>query len=109
MDGTGEVVVLITASSSEEAQRIAQSLLNHKKAACVNIVPGVTSLFWWKGKIDSAQECLLIVKTKASALDQVISLVKQIHSYQVPEVVALPIVGGNDEYLEWIRDEVEGN
>jgi len=109
MGGTGEVVVLITASSSEEAQRIAQSLLNHKKAACVNIVPGVTSLFWWKGKIDSAQECLLIVKTKASALDQVISLVKQTHSYKVPEVVALPIVGGNDEYLEWIRDEVEGN
>jgi len=109
MGGTGEVVVLITASSSEEAQKIAQSLLNHRKAACVNIVPGVTSLFWWKGKIDSAQECLLIVKTKASALDQVISLVKQTHSYQVPEVVALPIVGGNDEYLEWIRDEVEGS
>jgi periplasmic divalent cation tolerance protein len=109
MGGTGEVVVLITTSSSEEAQRIAHSLLNHRKAACVNIVPGVNSLFWWKGKIDSAQECLLVVKTKASALDQVISLVKQTHSYKVPEVVALPIVGGNDEYLEWIRDEVEGS
>ena len=63
-------------------------------------------MFWWKGEIDSAQEALLIVKTKTSLLDDVVDLVKEIHSYEVPEVIALPIVGGNADYLEWIDEEV---
>ena len=101
------IVLLITASNSEEAYKIAEVLLNQRKAACVNIVPGVSSLFWWQDKLDSAQESLLIVKTKASLLPEVISLVKGIHSYDVPEIIALPIVGGNQDYLEWIGKEVK--
>ena len=101
------IVLFITASSSEEAYKIAEVLLNQRKAACVNIVPGVSSLFWWQDKIDSAQESLLIVKTKASLLPEIISLVKGIHSYDVPEIIALPIVGGNQDYLEWIDKEVK--
>ena len=101
------IVLFITASSSEEAYKIAEVLLNQRKAACVNIVPGVSSLFWWQDKIDSAQESLLIVKTKASLLPEIISLVKGIHSYDVPEIIALPIVGGNQDYLEWIGREVK--
>ena len=108
MEDTGKIVVLITTDSSAEARRIAEALIERRKAACVNIVPRVDSLFWWKGKLDSAEECLLIVKTKASALDEVTSLVKQIHSYDVPEVIALPIIGGNEDYLRWVEDEVEG-
>ena len=101
------IVLLITASNIEEANKIAELLLNQRKAACVNIVPRVSSLFWWQDKLDSAQESLLIVKTKASLLPEIISLVKGIHSYDVPEIIALPIVGGNQDYLEWIDKEVK--
>ncbi len=101
------LVVLITVPDSEEAQKIAGELLNRRKAACVNIVPGVSSLFWWRDKVDSAQENLLIIKTKASRLSEIVTLVRQIHSYDVPEIIALPIVGGNHDYLEWVDREVE--
>ena len=70
-------------------------------------MPGVSSLFWWQGKLDSAAESLLIVKTRASVLSQVVNLVKQHHSYDVPEVIALPIIGGNQDYLEWMDREVK--
>jgi periplasmic divalent cation tolerance protein len=101
------IVVFVTASSSEEASKIAESLLQQRKAACVNIVSGVASSFWWKGKIDSAQELLLVIKTRASMLPKVVALVKEVHSYEVPEIIALPIVGGNDDYLRWIGNEVK--
>ena len=101
------VVILITTSSSQEAQKIASELLNRRKAACVNIVPGISSLFWWQDKLDSASEHLLIIKSKASLLDEIVALVTQIHSYDVPEIIALPIAGGNQAYLDWIGTEVE--
>jgi len=103
---TDKIVVLVTAGSKEEAQRIAESLLNQRKAACVNIVPVVSSLFWWQGKLDSAQECLLIIKTKASLFGEVARLVKAAHSYEVPEIIALPIIDGGKDYLDWIEGEV---
>ena len=101
------VVLLITTATVEEAQRISKVLLEQKKAACVNIVPRVSSLFWWHDKLDSAEESLLIVKTKASLLNEIVPLVKEIHSYDIPELIALPIIGGNQDYLEWIRKEVK--
>lgn len=100
------IVVLITTGTPEEAQRIAAVLLEQRKAACVNIVPRVSSRFWWRGELDSAEESLLIVKTKVSLLDEVVSLVKEAHSYDVAEVIALPIVGGNKDYLDWMGEEV---
>jgi periplasmic divalent cation tolerance protein len=102
MDSTDSIVVLITAGSQEEAHKIAKLLVNERKAACVNIVPGVDSLFRWKGKIDSARESLLLVKTRASLFPEIISLVKETHSYEVPEIIALPIIGGSEEYLKWL-------
>ena len=99
------IVVFITAESPEQARKIADALLNKKLAACVNIVPQMHSMFWWEGKITSADESLLIVKTEATLLDNVIASVKRNHSYNVPEVIALPIIGGNMDYLYWI-DEV---
>ena len=106
MEETGKIVVLITAASEEEAQSIAKLLLEQKKAACVNIVPGVDSHFWWKGKLEEEKECLLIVKSTVSLLPAIIKTVKKAHSYEVPEIIALPIVGGNEDYLKWIDDEV---
>jgi periplasmic divalent cation tolerance protein len=92
----------MAAGSEEEAGRIAELLVKENKAACVNIVPGVESFFRWKGKIVSARESLLLVKTRASLLSEIISLVKEAHSYEVPEIIALPIIGGSEEYLKWL-------
>lgn len=100
------VVILITASIDEEAEKIANRLLTQRKAACVNIIPKVRSLFWWKGELDSADEAVLIVKSKASLVDEIVSLVKEAHSYEVPEVIALPLIGGNPDYLSWMSDEL---
>ncbi len=100
------IVLLITTATAEEAQRISRVLLEQRKVACVNIVPRVDSLFWWQDKLDSADESLLIAKTKASLLSEIVSLVKELHSYDIPEIIALPIIGGNQDYLEWIQKEV---
>ena len=107
MEESAYIALFITTATAEEAQRISKVLLNQRKAACVNIVPRVSSLFWWQDKLDSAQESLLIVKTKASQLNEIVRLVKELHSYDVPEIIALPIVGGNQDYLEWIGKEVK--
>jgi len=106
MEKNANVVIFIT-SRNEEAPRIADALLKQKKAACVNIIASISSRFWWQGELDSDQESLLIVKTKASLINEIVTLVKGIHSYDVPEIIALPIVGGNPDYLEWIGGEVK--
>jgi len=106
MENEEKVVIYITTGTDEEAQKVAEELLKQRKAACVSILPGVNSIFWWQDKLDSAQETLLIVKTKASLVDEIVRLVTEIHSYDVPEIIALPIMGGNRDYLEWIGKEV---
>ena len=106
MKETGKIVIFVTTSSEPEAHKIAELLLRRRKAACVNIVPKVDSSFWWQGKLDSARESLLVIKTKASLLSEIVDLVKTEHSYEVPEIIALPIIGGNEDYLKWIDDEV---
>ena len=102
-----DIVLFITTADAEEAQRIADVLVKERKAACVNIVPRVSSRFWWQGEVESAQESLLIVKSRASVLNQLVDLVKQHHHYDIPEIIALPIIGGNPDYLEWIAKEVK--
>jgi periplasmic divalent cation tolerance protein len=107
---TGEVsyiIVFVTVSNSQEAEKIADVLLNERKAACVNMVSSVKSKFWWEGKIDSAEESMLIVKTRMSLFNEVVSRIKEVHSYEVPEIIAVPIIAGNDDYLRWISDEVK--
>ncbi len=104
---TGCVVVLITVGDPEEARKIAGALVDRRKAACVNIVPQVTSIFRWEGNIEDEKESLLVVKTRAELLPELKALVSGIHSYEVPEIIALPIVDGNAEYLEWIGTETE--
>jgi periplasmic divalent cation tolerance protein len=99
------IVVFITTANEQEAQNIAKILLEQRKVACANIISKVNSTFWWQGVLESGDECMIICKTKASLLDDVIETVKQAHSYDVPEIIALPIIGGNKDYLEWINSE----
>jgi periplasmic divalent cation tolerance protein len=103
------VVMLITAPSEEVAHKISRLLLEKKKAACVNIVPGIHSSFWWQGEIETAAELLLIVKTKALLVADVIGLVKEVHPDKVPEIISLPITGGNPDYLKWIDESIPDN
>jgi periplasmic divalent cation tolerance protein len=105
MAKSGYVVAFITTASYEEARKIADALVAQRKAACVNIVPKVNSTFRWKGKIENAEESLLVVKTRARLFPEVVSVVKGIHSYEVPEIIALPIVEGNPDYLAWLKEE----
>ena len=107
MPSAKQVVIFITAKDNEQAQRIAKGLLKAKLIACANIVPGVQSLFWWEGKIDEASEILLVLKTSASKINKIIGKVKSLHSYDVPEIIALPIVAGNKDYLKWVNESVK--
>lgn len=100
------LVVLVTASSSEEAARLARALVDEKLAACVNIVPGLRSIYRWQGQLEDTEEVLLIVKTGRHVLSALTERVRALHSYTVPEVIALPIVGGAASYLEWLAGEV---
>lgn len=102
---SGKVVVFVTTSGEEEAEKIASLLLEQRKAACVNMIPRVSSRFWWEGKLDLAQESLLIIKTRAALVPELTEIVKKAHSYAVPEIVATPIVGGNQDYLDWVDRE----
>ncbi len=101
-------LIMVTASSREEAEKIATTLLERKLIACANILGPVSSRFWWQGKIDSAEEYIIFMKTKRELFDQVADNVKQLHSYEVPEIIALPIVEGAKPYLEWINSSLAG-
>jgi len=93
----------VTAKDKKEAVKIAQGLLESKLIACANIIDGVQSLFWWQGKIDSSKEVLLVLKTKKFLFKKVSEKVKSLHSYQTPEIIALPIIAGSKDYLNWIN------
>lgn len=97
-----ENVVVFVTTPEDEAQALVEVLVREKKAACVNIVSRVRSTYWWQDKVESDDESLLIIKTRLSLLDGLVEAVKEAHSYEVPEVIALPIVGGNEDYLGWI-------
>ncbi len=102
------LVVLITAGSQEEAEHIAQRLVAEMLAACVNVIPGVTSIYRWEGEVQRDQEWLMIAKTQRDTLDSLVRRVQALHSYSVPEVIALPLVGGSQAYLRWMAREVHG-
>jgi periplasmic divalent cation tolerance protein len=103
---TGHIVVLITTSSMAEAQVIGRALVEGRVAACVNIVPGLRSLFRWQGTIEEQEETLMLVKSRREYLPSILETVKRLHSYTVPEVVALPILDGSSDYLSWIDESV---
>lgn len=99
------VVILITAGSLEEARRLARALVEEKLAACVNCVPGIQSIYRWQGKVEESAEALLIAKTRASLVERVAARVNELHSYELPETIALPIEAGSERYLAWLGQE----
>lgn len=101
----GYCVLYITASSDEEAAAIARVLVTERLVACANIVPGVRSVFWWEGQVRNDDEVLVLCKTRDALVDNVTIRVKELHSYDCPCVVAVPIAGGNPDYLAWISAE----
>jgi periplasmic divalent cation tolerance protein len=96
------VVVLVTAGSRDEAQRIGRALVEERLAACVNVVGPVCSIYRWEGAVEEAEEHLLVVKARASDLDALGARVRALHSYDVPEVLALPVTAGSEDYLAWL-------
>lgn len=99
--------VYMTMESADQARRIGRALVEARLAACVNIVDGMTSLYWWQGKIDEGREAILIAKTRAELVAPLTEKVRAMHSYSVPCVVSLPIDGGNPTFLDWIATETE--
>ncbi|MGE0267982.1 MAG: divalent-cation tolerance protein CutA [Candidatus Omnitrophota bacterium] len=102
------IVVFITCKDQPEAKAVADRLLEEKLIACANIVSGVQSMYWWQGKVNSDQEVLMVIKTRKSLFSKIVKTVKTVHSYTVPEIIALPIVAGNEDYLNWINDSTQG-
>ncbi len=98
------VIILTMCASKKEARDIAGALLARRLAACANIIDLVESKFWWKGRMDSAKETLLILKTKKDNFVKIEKAINRLHSYEVPEIIALPIAAGNKNYLKWISD-----
>ncbi len=96
----------ITTSSKDEARAIGRALLEKRLAACVNILDGMESHYWWEGKIETSQEAVLIAKTKGDQVDALIATVKALHSYKLPCVISLPIESGNKDYLAWLASSL---
>ena len=98
-------VLLLTAPDAEVAERLARGLLEERLAACVNLIPGIRSFYRWQGAVQDDAEILLVVKTRADRLEALASWVQDLHPYELPEILALPVIGGSQAYLDWIRTE----
>ena len=103
---TDKRIVLTTAGSEEEARKIGRALVERRLAACVTLVPQVASIYHWKGRIEEAREWLLIIKTSAAVFDHLREAITELHSYELPECVCLPVEDGSTAYLEWIAESV---
>jgi periplasmic divalent cation tolerance protein len=104
---TDKRIVLTTCGSQEEATKIAQHLVEQRLAACVNVIPEIKSVYRWQEKVESAQESLLVVKTTAEKFAQVRDAIRGLHSYELPECIAISIEDGSAEYLGWIKDSTK--
>jgi periplasmic divalent cation tolerance protein len=103
---TDKIVVLSTCGSPDEAQRLAHALVEKRLAACVNIIPGVRSIYHWKDAIEEEEEVLLVIKTSRLLLEDLRSEIERLHSYEVPEVIAMQVVDGSERYLAWLEREL---
>jgi periplasmic divalent cation tolerance protein len=104
---TDKVLVLTTAGSESEARKIAHALVERRLAACVNVIPRIQSVYRWQGKVEHAVEYLLLIKTVKSREEEVRAAIRELHSYELPECIAIPIESGSAEYLKWLSDSVD--
>jgi periplasmic divalent cation tolerance protein len=104
---SGHVVALSTVATASDAERISRALVERGLAACVNVVPGVVSIYRWQGAVQKEQEFLLVIKTRVEAVEPLRAALVSLHPYEVPELVAWPITAGHEPYLRWIDDSVE--
>ena len=103
---TDKVVVLTTCDSQEQADRLARHLIEHRLAACVNILPAARSVYRWKDKIEEAAELVLVIKSRRDVFGKIQEAIAHLHTYEVPEVIALPVVDGSEAYLNWLDREL---
>ncbi|MEN6293685.1 MAG: divalent-cation tolerance protein CutA [Methanobacterium sp.] len=99
-------LVYITTSGEEESKKIGRTIVEERLAGCINIISTIESLYWWKGEIEEDKESILIVKTKVSNIENIIKRVKEIHSYKNPAILAIPIIEGSNEYLDYLDGEI---
>lgn len=104
---TDKRIVITTAGSEDEARKIARHLVQNRLAACVNVIPRVESVYRWQGKVESSTECLLLIKTTAQGFPAVRDAIGELHSYELPECIVLPIEDGSTAYLQWLGESVE--
>ena len=103
---TDKIVVLSTCDSEETAAALARALVEKRLAACINILPKARSIYHWQGKLEDAEEWILVIKSRRDLFDRLCEAIAQTHSYEVPEVIALPIVDGSEAYLAWLDREL---
>jgi len=103
---TDKIVVLTTCNSEEHGAQLARHLIEHKLAACVNILTGARSFYRWKGEIEQASEVVLVIKSRRDIFEKLREAILHLHSYEIPEVIALPVIDGSDAYLSWIDREL---
>jgi periplasmic divalent cation tolerance protein len=99
------IVVLVTVPDHNIARKVSKAVLTARLAACVNVLPGIQSMYWWEGKIADEQEVLLLIKTTEARFESLSQTIRSAHPYEVPEIVAVPVVRGLPQYIEWIRRE----
>ncbi len=97
------IVIMVTTANREEAEKIARRLLDEKLIACANIIGPVSSLFWWSGKLEKSEEYVLLLKSRLELFEKLSESVKALHGYEVPEIIALPIIKGSPAYMEWLN------
>ncbi|MEM2634765.1 MAG: divalent-cation tolerance protein CutA [Nitrososphaerales archaeon] len=99
--------VVATMSNKNEAERIAKILLEKRVAGCVQIIGPIISMYWWKGKIERAEEWLCLIKSRLNLYNELESLIRENHSYEIPEILAMPIIKGNNDYIKWLNNELK--
>ncbi|PKL66342.1 MAG: divalent-cation tolerance protein CutA [Methanobacteriales archaeon HGW-Methanobacteriales-1] len=100
-------LIYITTSSEDESTIIGEKLVSERLVGCANIISDIKSFYWWQGNLEKDQESILLVKSLVSKVDDIIKRVKELHSYENPAIVALPIINGSKDYLNWLKEEIE--